>query len=426
MARAKAPPWKQGIAVDDHNTAAIIAVPRLIYFYHTMIAPLWKLLLSLWAALERLWQRWTAPVVTVGNHQVQLGQKLAEGGFSLVFRATAPHTGAEYALKRIHCPEPELLRACEAEAAVHRAVEGQAHVMPLLGMSIENQTCYMLFPLYPHSLRDVVNRRTGLLEDNVTTSSTQHHPYSHAASSVSASSYREPAPWPELRALQLFHGIMMGLRALHEAGYSHRDLKLENVLLDTEDEPVLLDFGSAGPLQVQVETRAQVRNLVEQASQHTTLPYRPPELLEGGLRAGDPPVNYRAVDVWSAGCTLFALLYGASPFEGEFSRQTGRFRITDCTPLSILREELPTPPAQASSAAWYSDNVMQLIRDMLRQKRSERPTVEQVLDRLRHMITELGGNWETNVFRDFEEEAYDEEEAGGIALLGRQRHSNGK
>lgn len=363
-------------------------------------------------------------MVQVGNVQVLVGKKLAEGGFSWVLQATDRYTGQSYALKRIHCPDTELLRACEAEAAVHRAVEGQAQCMQLLGFTIEKQTCYMLFPLYAHSLRDIVNRRTGLMEDASTQpqqQKQQQHPYGHASSSMSASNYKEPAPWPELRALQLFHGIMMGIRALHEAGYSHRDIKLENVLLDTEDEPVLMDFGSAGPLEVTIDTRAQVRTMVEQASQHTTLPYRPPELLEGGLRAGDPPVDYRAVDVWSAGCTLFALLYGASPFEGEFSRRTGRFRVTDCTPLSILKDELPQPPAQASSASWYSPEVTQLIRDMLKQKRHERLTVEEVLNRLRHMITELGGSWESKVFQDFvDHDDYDEEEAGGIALLGRR------
>ena len=397
-----------------------------------MIASLWKLLCRLWEAVERIWQRWTAPVVSVGNYQVQLGKKIAEGGFSWVFLATDRASGRQYALKRIHCPDPEILSGCKAEAAVHRAVQGQANVMELLGFTIDQQqTCYMLFPLYAHSLRDVVNRRTGLLDDdknNHNKNRTSHHPYGgHHATSSSLASYKEPAPWPELRALQLFHGIMMGIQSLHAAGFSHRDMKLENVLLDTEDEPVVMDFGSAGPLQEKIESRQQVRNLVEQASQHTTLPYRPPELLEGGLRVGDAPIDYRAVDVWSAGCTLFALLYGASPFEGEFSRQTGRFRVTDCTPLSILKDELPRPPSHASSASWYSTGVADLIRDMLRPKREERLSVNQVLERLRTMITELGGNWQTKVFRDFldEDDAYDEEEAGGIALLSRHRSHDG-
>jgi serine/threonine kinase 16 len=395
----------------------------MIHLLWSCACYLWRFWSVCWRPLQSVWQRWTAPVVQVGTRQVQIGPKLAEGGFSWVFQATDCQTGRHYALKRIHCPDPELLRACEEEATVHRTVEGEAHVMKLLGMTIEKQTCYMLFPLYAHSLREIVNRRTGLLEDSSHKQAAgSNHPFGRQSS---ASSFKEPAPWPEIRALQLFHGIMLGTQSLHVAGYSHRDIKLENVLLDNEDEPILMDFGSAGPLEVTIETRAQVRNLVEQASQHTTLPYRPPELLEGGLRAGDEAVDFRAVDVWSAGCTLFALLYGASPFEGEFSRQTGRFRVTDCTPLSMLREDLPQAPAQSSSSGWYSAAVLQLIRDMLRHKRFDRLTVDQVLERLRQLITEQGGNWQSKVFRDFEDhdesEEYDEEAAGGIALLGLSR-----
>lgn len=424
-------------------------IPRSYYYHHIqqlllhlwiMTSPLWKLICRLWDVVVRLWRQWTAQVVHVGNVDVMVGPKLAEGGFSYVFKATHRYdTSKQYALKRIHChTDTELVRACEAEAAVHRAVAGQPFVMPLLGMTMDqsqqqgngtNTICYMLFPLYPHSLRDIVNRRTGLLDNTGTITPTHrnhpHHPYgvrapqSSSSMASNSSSFREPAPWPELRALQLFHGIVMGIRALHEAGYTHRDVKLENVLLDGEDEPVLLDFGSAGPLTAAIETRAAVHQIVEQASQHTTLPYRPPELLEvGGLRAGDAAVDYRAVDVWSAGCTLFALLYGASPFEGNFSPRSGRFRVKgDCTPLSILREDLPQPPTHAASASWYSPELIQLIRDMLRPKRDERPTIDQVLDRVRHFITELGGNWETNVFRDFDEVELDDEEAGGIALI---------
>ena len=61
---------------------------------------------------------------------------------------------------------------------------------------------------------------------------------------------------------------------------------------------------------------------------------------------------------------------------------------------------------------------------MLRPKRENRLSVDEVLDRVRSMITQLGGSWQTKVFRDFvdpDDGVYDDEEAGGIALLGRHR-----
>lgn len=452
----------------------------------SLVAALWNLLCRVacncWTLdrLVRWFRRWTTPYTTVGNYQVQVGRKLAEGGFSYVFEAT-DRQGCRYALKRLHCPEAEHRLAAQAEADVHYAVAGRPHVMELLGMSFENNnnynskgsTCWMLFPLYTHSLRDVVNRRTGLWwsgRGNANNAShhhqggNRHHPYPHATiNNDNGTAYKEPAPWPEVRALQIFHGILLGLQALHGAGYTHRDVKLENVLMMDDrdhhrDEPVLMDFGSAGTLTVDIGSssggrRLALRNLVEQAAQHTTLPYRPPELLEGGIRAGDDDddnniLDYRAVDVWSAGCTLFALLFGASPFEGEFSRQTGRFRVTDCTALSILKD---VPQPTGVSATWYSPGVLQLIKDMLIADRTRRITLNQAMLRLRQLITEQGGNWQqqSTGFSDFfiQEDAfvnhkkselqegndnmnaigrdngdnYDEEAAGGIALLSRHR-----
>jgi serine/threonine kinase 16 len=88
------------------------------------------------------------------------------------------------------------------------------------------------------------------------------------------------------------------------------------------------------------------------ASQHTTISYRPPELFDGGLQlpynsnsTNQLVLDYCAVDVWSLGCTLHAIMYGASPFECEFvvsSNINSGIKIVDCTHLSIIGN-IPTP-----------------------------------------------------------------------------------
>jgi hypothetical protein len=45
-----------------------------------------------------------------------------------------------------------------------------------------------------------------------------------------------------------------------------------------------MDFGSAGQLQVSISSRVDAMEKLELASQPTTMPYRPPELLEAGLQ----------------------------------------------------------------------------------------------------------------------------------------------
>ena len=310
--------------------------------------------------------------------------------------------------------------------------------MPLLGMTIDSSNarsnsggsrlCYMLFPLYSHSLRHEVNKRT--LDRPPMQSS------SSSSTSSSSSSTRLPAPWSELQALQICLQVVSGVQALHAANYSHRDIKLENVLLaenhynnnnsnsnDSRFHPVLMDFGSAGPLQQDITERRHVLMAIENASMHTTLSYRPPELLEaGGVRHGGgggddmATLDYRAVDVWSLGCFIFALLYGASPKECEFTsleqqeqwhRSTkkrqrhhhqqqqscggGFLQVVECTPLRILNDRLPTPPEHSDAAAWYSADLLQLIAEMLHQDRLQRPTLDHVHAALVGLIQKLGG-----------------------------------
>ena len=75
--------------------------------------------------------------------------------------------------------------------------------------------------------------------------------------------------------------------------------------------PTLMDFGSVRPARRKIKTRREALELQEFASINCTMPYRAPELWE-------PPSQCEVderVDVWSAGCLLFALFYGRSPFE---------------------------------------------------------------------------------------------------------------
>jgi len=87
------------------------------------------------------------------------------------------------------------------------------------------------------------------------------------------------------------------------------------------------------------------------------------------------------------GCTLFAILYGASPFECEFVRTSG-IRIVDCTSLRILGD-LPRMPEEVQQ--WYSNESMDLIKRMLTQDRMKRPSLEHVIADVERMIESQGG-----------------------------------
>jgi serine/threonine kinase 16 len=444
-----------------------------------VVSALIRLVRWLWECIYEWFQRrWRAAahsgrtVVTLDTgKRVVVGRQIAEGGFSFVFeafdiaddqaasskssrhrssRSTTTSTSStavvtKYALKRVHCPELDLLTACRREAAVHRAVqqEHHAHVIPLLGFAVQQDDCYLLFPYCSQSLRSVVNQRNPLLA--------RPSPSSHSNTHTVVPPTQ--APWPEVVALDLFWQICSGVQALHRHGYSHRDIKLENVLLydDSFHPPpsapphhqqhsyyhaVLMDFGSAGPVTTAaLTTRRDVLEVMEQAAQHTTLPYRPPELWEGGIRNGpDVVLDYRCVDVWSLGCTLHALLYGASPFECEFlAPQHGRrpcatMRIVECTHLAILGQ-VPIP-RYAPISFWYSSDIRgRLLEPMLTQDRMQRPTLESIMNVVEELIQARGGTvdrmqsrapWADDEFSpNFHDEDGGTEAGDGIALLSR-------
>ncbi|XP_069750020.1 ribosomal protein S6 kinase alpha-5-like isoform X6 [Narcine bancroftii] len=104
--------------------------------------------------------------------------------------------------------------------------------------------------------------------------------------------------------------IVLALEHLHKLGIVYRDVKLENVLLDSEGHVVLTDFG----LSKEFVTDEMDRTY----SFCGTIEYMAPEIIRGA-RSG----HGMSVDWWSLGILMFELLTGASPFtlEGEKNSQ---------------------------------------------------------------------------------------------------------
>ena len=100
-------------------------------------------------------------------------------------------------------------------------------------------------------------------------------------------------------ALKLFRQIVSGMAYLHSQNIIHRDLKPENLLLDSNDNIKIVDFG--------LSNRAPSNTLLKTACGSPC--YAPPEMLLGKKYKGPP------ADIWSCGVVLYALLCGHLPFD---------------------------------------------------------------------------------------------------------------
>jgi len=117
-------------------------------------------------------------------------------------------------------------------------------------------------------------------------------------------------------AMRIFDQLVDAVSYLHENGVAHRDIKLENILLDEETlEVALADFGFA--------TRYVA---AERLNKWCGSPYTvSPEII------AHIPYDPEKVDVWALGSVLYTMLCGQFPFQAEtindVLRKTKAFRM---------------------------------------------------------------------------------------------------
>jgi formylglycine-generating enzyme required for sulfatase activity/predicted Ser/Thr protein kinase len=132
-------------------------------------------------------------------------------------------------------------------------------------------------------------------------------------------------------ALHLARQILAGLAVLHANGIVHRDLKPENVMIDTDFNVKIIDFGLAR--MADVTANASMNRATIAGDLLGTPVYMSPEQADG-----EPDLT-PASDLWSFGVIAHELFTGTLPFAGRTIMAIGREIHTK--PVQWQQERVP-------------------------------------------------------------------------------------
>lgn len=209
------------------------------------------------------------PAVQIG--QYILGKNLGIGAFGKVKLATHAITNHKVAVKILN-------KAKIKQLGMEEKVQREINILHLC--------------THPHIIRlyEVIDTPTDIFLVNEYVSGGELFDYIVSKGRLSADEARN-----------FFHQIVSGVEYCHFQKIVHRDLKPENLLLDSNLNIKIADFG--------------LSNLMRDGDFLRTScgspNYAAPEVISGHLYAGPE------VDVWSCGVILYALLCGSLPFDDE-------------------------------------------------------------------------------------------------------------
>ena len=154
-------------------------------------------------------------------------------------------------------------------------------------------------------------------------------------------------------AAKIALGVAKALDAAHRQGVIHRDIKPDNVMIDTHGTVKVLDFGLAKPAD-----HLNQQGITTGAATPGTVPYMSPEQTNG------LPLN-ESTDIFSLGAMLFELLAGKNPFRGK-------------TALATMQNINAQAPCIADVVSNLPGDLVGLIDGMLLRTPVNRPSASEV------------------------------------------------
>jgi beta-lactam-binding protein with PASTA domain len=137
-------------------------------------------------------------------------------------------------------------------------------------------------------------------------------------------------------AFAVLEPVLAGLTAAHRAGIAHRDVKPENVLISTDGQVKVADFGLARAVAGTGQTSHTGGVLIG------TVAYLSPEQLERGR-------SDARSDVYAAGVMFYELLTGHPPYVGDSALAVA---------YQHVHHDVPAPSAEAPGVPWQVDELV--------------------------------------------------------------------
>ena len=167
---------------------------------------------------------------------------------------------------------------------------------------------------------------------------------------------------------RMIRDVASGLSYLHGLQIVHHDIKPDNILIDTNGNFVITDFGISVKFRSTLRRNSQ-RQLQKQ-ERSGSLPYMGPEMFAEEAEA----VN--ATDIWALGVTMYEMLSGELPFFG----QGGAMQMNGAQ----------VPELKGN----WSDNLKKVVKMCLAPQSWDRPSAQQLVN-----YAEAALNGKTEIFK---------------------------
>jgi tRNA A-37 threonylcarbamoyl transferase component Bud32 len=268
------------------------------------------------------------------NHRYLIEDKIGEGGFGAVFRGKQIATGREVALKILH---------------PHNS--GDQTIIARFRR--EAEACSKLRDTHTVTTYDFDETEDGILylAMELLRGRSLHH------------LQKADGPLPHARVLGILDQVAQSLGEAHANGIVHRDMKPENVFIETraqssetkganEDHVKVLDFGIAKMMSGEKEVQA----LTAVGQTLGTLEFMSPEQLRGQKLDGRS-------DIYALGMMSYEMLTGTLPFQGAKS------------PIEIINfhmKQTPPAPSKLKEGIKLPAAVDEIILKMVAKNRDDR------------------------------------------------------